>query len=177
MSATADIHKRGAKKGVPKTGKALEHILEMNARKRGKPLSEETKRKLSESHKGKPSWNKGKKLSNETKRKISEHHRHYQSQETREKISKIHTGRVASQKTRKLLSERMMGNRFGLGHKKSKEVCDIISEKALERFKDKRNHPCFGRKHSEETKRKISEASKNRPPISEETREKNEDLS
>ena len=32
------------------------------------------------------------------------------------------------------------------------------------------NHPCYGKKHSEDTKRKMSESGKNRPPISKETR-------
>ena len=42
---------------------------------KGKPMSEETKKKLSESKKGKTPWNKGKKcgpLTEETKRKLSE---------------------------------------------------------------------------------------------------------
>jgi hypothetical protein len=38
---------------------------------KGKKLSEETKKKLSESHKGKKAWNKGIPCSEETKRKIS----------------------------------------------------------------------------------------------------------
>ena len=39
-----------------------------------------------------------------------------------------------------------------------------ISEKAKERYKDKKNHPMFGRHQSEETKRKISLAKKGRIP-------------
>jgi len=38
--------------------------------KKSGPLSEETKRKMSEAHKGIPSWNKGKKMSEEFKRKM-----------------------------------------------------------------------------------------------------------
>lgn len=46
-------------------------IREKNVRY-GKHLSEETKRKLSEAKKGKPTWIKGKKLSDEHRKKISE---------------------------------------------------------------------------------------------------------
>ena len=44
---------------------------------KGKKLSEEHKRKLSESHKGKPSWNKGIPVSDENKKKHSEHMKEY----------------------------------------------------------------------------------------------------
>ena len=53
------------------------HISEEHKRKisdanKGKKHSEEARRKMSESKKGKPTWNKGKKLSEEHKRKMSE---------------------------------------------------------------------------------------------------------
>jgi len=38
-------------------------------------LTDEHKRKLSEAHKGKPTWNKGKRLSDEQKRKLSDAHK------------------------------------------------------------------------------------------------------
>ena len=68
---------------------------------RGKKLSEEHKRKISESNKGRTSVNKGKHLSEETKRKLSEaakgkptwnkgkHH----SEEARTKMSESHKGK------------------------------------------------------------------------------------
>jgi len=37
-----------------------------------------------------------------------------------------------------------------------------LSEIAKERFQDKRNHPMFGKRHSEESKRKMSETKKRR---------------
>lgn len=48
-----------------------EEIEKSASKRRGIPLSEETKRKLSESHKGKPSWNKGKHLSDKHKIELS----------------------------------------------------------------------------------------------------------
>ena len=59
----------------------------------GKHASNETKNKLSESHKGKPSWNKG----------IS------QTQETKDKIRETLTGRTLSQEHRDNVSKSMKG--------------------------------------------------------------------
>lgn len=57
---------------VAKTRKRTPEEIEKSASKRrGVPLSEGTKKKLSESHKGKPSWNKGKHLSDKHKIKLS----------------------------------------------------------------------------------------------------------
>ena len=68
---------------------------------KGRKLSEETKRKISESHKGKPAWNKGLKASDETRRKMSESHKGKpvwnrgipHSEETRRKMSEALRGR------------------------------------------------------------------------------------
>ena len=49
-----------------------EHKRKLSESKKGKKFSEEHKKKLSEAHKGKSTWNKGKHHSEETKRKISE---------------------------------------------------------------------------------------------------------
>ena len=63
---------------------------------KGKHVSAETRRKISEARRGKPSWNKGKHLSEETRRKISEARKgqtsfwkgKHHSEETKQKISK-----------------------------------------------------------------------------------------
>ena len=118
------------------------------------PLTEETKRKISLSNKG---------------RKMSE--------ETKIKLYKSHKGKHPSEETRKKLSLRLKGNKYSLGYKhteewkiqmsknqkghiKSEETCKKISE-------GKR-----GKKHgpqSKEWREKISLANKGRV-ISEETR-------
>lgn len=58
---------------------------------KGKPMSEEQKRKISEAHKGKPSGNKGKHHSEEAKRRMSEAHKGKKkpsfSEEHRRKLS------------------------------------------------------------------------------------------
>ena len=112
------------------------YSLKVSESRRGIPLSEKHKRKLSEAHKGhvawnrgKPAWNKGLKniYSDETRRKISEAHRGKPtwnkgiscSEETKRKISESHKGHVAwnkglkniySDETRRKLSESHKGH-------------------------------------------------------------------
>ena len=102
---------------------------------KGKPMSEETKKKISESLKGKPSPNKGKHLSEEHKKKLSE-------AESGEKHHMF--GKHLSEETKKKISESLKG----------------------------KPSPNKGKHLSEETKKKISEANKGRK-MSEETIEKN----
>ena len=79
-------------------------------------VSEETKRKISESHKGlkMPLWlkekiinsHKGKHLSEETKRKISEGNKgKVVSEETKEKLRQINKGKVVSEETKEKLRQ------------------------------------------------------------------------
>lgn len=81
----------------------------------GKHRSEETKKKISESLKGKSSWNKGKKLSKEHKKKLSESHRGRRigfalnpvfTKEHREKLSRSHKGQISWSRGQKLSKER-----------------------------------------------------------------------
>ncbi|WP_160309003.1 NUMOD3 domain-containing DNA-binding protein [Anaeromyxobacter sp. PSR-1] len=64
------------------------------------PVSEETRRRISEAKKGTPAWNKGKQLSAEYRKKLSENHRGMtgkkQTAETRAKISAALRRRVTS---------------------------------------------------------------------------------
>ena len=73
-------------------------------------LSEEWKKKISDSKMGIPSWNKGKNLTNEHKRKISESNKgKVLSEETKRKISERMKGKVLSEETKRKISERMKG--------------------------------------------------------------------
>ena len=91
---------------------------------KGRKLSEETKRKISESHKGKPAWNRGLKniYSDESRRKMSESHKGKpvwnrgipHSEETRRKMSEALRGRKVwnkgiplSEETKRKKSEKM----------------------------------------------------------------------
>ena len=81
-------------------------------KRRGVPKSEETKRKIAESH-------KGLKLSEESKRKITEFRLGVsQSEETRKKISETLKGRIISEETRKKISETLKGRIISEEHKR-----------------------------------------------------------
>ena len=98
-----------------------------------KQLSEEHKRKISESNKGKAAWNKGLKVSPEELKRMSER----VSGENHPLF-----GKERSEETKRKISETLKG------HKVSEETRKKISETSK------------GRKVSEETKNKISKASK-----------------
>ena len=66
-------HTDEAKIKISEKGKGRKHTDEAKAKMRGRYVSEETRKKISESKKGN-SWNKGKHLSEETKQKLREAH-------------------------------------------------------------------------------------------------------
>lgn len=102
----------------------------------GKVVSEETRRKLSESHKGQVAWNKGASHSEETKKRMSESHKGHT----------YNRGRIFSEEHKRKLSESHMGNQNHLGHVHSEETKKRIAEK---------KRGCI---HTKETKRKMSES-------------------
>lgn len=96
---------------------------------KGKQLSEEHRKKLSESHKGKQlseeakkkliELHKGKQLSEETKKKISESHKgKYHSEEAKKKMSEYRKGKQLSEETRRKMSESQKGKEFSEEHRK-----------------------------------------------------------
>lgn len=131
----------------------------------GDPLTsanpEETRRKLSETSKGRTPWNKGKKHTEITKKKISiltkialshpttkqkmrlSQLGRKQTDETKKKISSANLGKKLSNETRKKLSESL---------KMTHENNPILRKQISERTK--------GRKATDETKRKMSIARK-----------------
>ena len=103
-------------------------------------FSEEVKRKLSESHKGKTPWNKGKRytLTEEEKNKIYE---------SRRGKSSWNKGISMSEETKKKLSESLKGRAAW-----NKGKTNIYSEETRKRISESLK----GKKRSEETKKKIS---------------------
>jgi group I intron endonuclease len=121
-------------------------IIESN---KGVKCSEETKRKISESHRGKY-WGErnpfyGKKHSEETKRKISE----------------ANTGKMRSEEEKKRIGKMHKGVKFSEEHKK-KIVEARKGFKHSEETKQKLREINLGKKHSEETKKKMSETHKSK---------------
>ncbi len=74
---TDDVRQKISKahKGRKKPPISEEHRRNLSKAQQGKIYDEEIRLKLSEMHKGKPTWNKGRKFSKEYKRKLSESHR------------------------------------------------------------------------------------------------------
>jgi group I intron endonuclease len=137
----------------------------------GGPVSEETRKKMSEAQKGNKN-SLGKKRSDETKRKISLANKGNKrslgrilSEETRQKISEGNKGKILSEETRKKISEGNKGNNNWLGKTHSEETRQKISEAK------KGNKNWLGKTHSEESRQKMSEGRKGKPK-SEETRKK-----
>ena len=117
------------------------YSLKRNESLKGHKLSEETKRRISESHKGKSSGYKGHKHTDEVKRKMSEAHKgHKLSEETKRRISEARKGKSFSEEHKRKMSE----SHKGITH----------SEEAKRKISEARK----GITHSEEAKRKISEA-------------------
>jgi hypothetical protein len=103
----------------------------------------ESRKKLSESLKGNIPWMKGKKHTEETKQKLRDASLGKKvSDETRRKISEKAKGRVVSQETRDKISKA--------------QLTDINSM----RGKSGEKHPNYGKKWSEESRKKMSESQK-----------------
>ena len=132
---------------------------------------EETRKKISDAHKGKPSPNKGKPMSEEQKKKLSEviKEKFIYDEEYRRKISDSMKGKHLSEETRRKISESTSGEKhpmFGKHHSEESKRKISESHKGLQAGE---KNPMFGKNHSEETRKKMSESHKN---ISDETRKK-----
>ena len=110
---------------------------------KGKHLRSETRKKISEANKGKIPWMKGKK----------------HTEETRKKISEAIKDKPLSKETRKKISESLIGHP---GYMKGKKHTEEAKRKISEHNKGK-YAPNKGKHLSEETRKKISETLKSNP--------------
>ena len=103
-----------------------------NACMKGKQLSEETRKKLSQSLKGKSPWNIGRRLSAETRQKMSESRKgknhpffgKHRSAETCKKIAEANKGKHRSDETRQKMSKSWKGTCWwnnGISNARSRE--------------------------------------------------------
>jgi group I intron endonuclease len=104
----------------------------------GITYTEESKKKISESNKGK---NAGKKHSDQTRKKMSEAQN---KPEIKNKLSTIRTGKRLSEETKQKIREARIGKNLS------------------EEIKNKMSQAKIGKKHSEQTKKKIGESNKGR---------------
>lgn len=114
---------------------------------KGKKISIESKKRMSLAKKGKP----GRKHTEEEKTKIGKSHIGSKCKdETKEKISKANTGKIKSYDVRSRTSETLQKM-----HQDHPELAKLISEKI-----SGENNYFYGKHHSEETKQKLREKSK-----------------
>ena len=94
-------------KGRPKSEEHKRKIAESRTGKKRGPLSEETRRKMSEAHKGRVPWNKGKiGISEETRLKRSESMKGKKhSEESKRKMSDAKKGKPKSEETKRKMRE------------------------------------------------------------------------
>lgn len=120
----------------------------------GTTLSEEHKRKISKARKGKSYPKRKGKSYYKGKGKNHYNYGKTLSEETKKKISKATKGKKLTADHKKKISESNKG--------KSKTITEKLKQSVINRAKARTGIP--GHKHSEETKRKISEATQGRIP-------------
>lgn len=114
----------------------------------------ETRKKISESKKGKNNPFYGRKHSDETKKKISEYRKGKKLfDETKKKMSEYHKGKKLSDETKKKISESLKGR------KHSDEAKKKISKSKKGKYIGE-NNPFYEKKHSIKSRKKISESRK-----------------
>lgn len=134
------------------SGRPTEEVKrKISESKKGKQLSEEHKRKLSESRKGEknPNYGNGDKIRGEKNPNYGRHH----SEEAKRKLSESQKGRHHSEETKRKMSESRKGEKsYWYGKHLSEETKRKLSESKK------------GKHRSEEIKRKISE-NKSKPVV------------
>jgi len=125
----------------------------------GKHPSEETRRKMSEVHKGKTPWIKGKHHSEESRRKISEATKGKKNPNYGKHPTPWNIGIPRTEEEKKKMSE----NRKGIPSW-NKGRTGVYSEKTIRKMSENRkekalgkDNPMFGKEHSPQTRKKISE--------------------
>ena len=115
-----------------------EHKKKIGKANKGIPRSEETRKKLSITHKGQSPWNKGIPRPEETKKKISEAHKGiHHSEETKQKISIYQKGRPAPNRIKISIE----GNTFDSLKEASKYY--NVSIPTISRWVKKNQHNAF----------------------------------
>ena len=177
------LHNNARYQLTPEEYEEARIALSLVARKAmtGRTLSEETRKRISQSLKGHDGYTKGKHLSDDTKKKISDANIGKNvSEETRKKIGDIHRGKKLSEEHRQKLSISHMGykrtaesiEKTSAAHR-GKTVSEETRKKMSEIMKIRmvgENNPNYGKPRSDETKRKISESNKHKHNLSTEAR-------
>jgi len=164
---------------IEKHNTLIPHGYNFRTSGRGGACSEETKRKISEANKGRTPWNKGKKgvtvspmkgkrHTPESRQKMSENRKGIsswnkgvpspykgvpRSEDTKRKIGKAHKGKKLSENTKRSISESKKGGRLSLEHRRK-----------LSKANTGQNNAFYGKKHTPESRQKISLSKKGHTP-------------
>lgn len=161
----------------------------------GRHHSEESKKKISENSKvptGETHWSYGKSLSEEEKQNLSEKMKEYYKthrnanfgkhfgEETRQKMSESRKGKKIgpmSQEQKDKISDSLQGNiPWNKGIPMSEESKEKLSNSLKGKFSGE-NNPMYGKKHSEATRKKLSESHTGKKQSEEQKRKKSEAMS
>lgn len=151
--------------GKHHTDKAKKNISEGN--KNRPPITDETRRKISEAKKGAKNPRYGVAVSDETRKKMSEAHkgsRH--TEETKRRLSKINKGKRHTEETKQKLRKANLGKKLTEEHKRKigeGNIGRVVSEETRKIISDGKigkKNPMFGKPVSAETRRKRSESLK-----------------
>jgi len=171
----------GGSGGIP----SEEIKIKIRDKRKHQVITEETRRKISEANKGHTSWTKGKTQTEETKRKIRKSTKESMTNEVRQKMSKSHMGIKMTKETKKKISEANKGKKFSSEHRlKISEAAKrrIYTEETKQKISDAKKgkllsidhrraiseshkgeaNPFYGKKHSDETRKKMRDAHKRR---------------
>jgi hypothetical protein len=117
---------------------------------KGKHLSEETKKKISDANKGENNPNYGKHRSEETRKKLSDANKGKRlSEETKKKMSDAHKGKHPSEETRKKMSDTKKGKhrseetRKKISDAQKGKHCSEKTRKKMSDAKSGENHPNY----------------------------------
>lgn len=124
-------------------------------------MSESTKEKLRQAHLGKHNSEESKEKLRETW-EIKGHPRQGKllSEETKRKIGKANKGRIKTEEEIEKSRVARLGKK-GVSH--TEETKQYLSELAKERYSTPQDNPFYGKTHSEESRRKMSESHKKIP--------------
>lgn len=131
---------------------------------KNKVITEDTRKKISESHKGKytgennpmygkPSANKGKHLSEETRKKQSESEKRSWTEERRQKQSGENNPMFGKTHTEEVCKKIGLANKNSWTEERRKKQSEISSK-----MNKGESHPMWGKQHTEEARIKISES-------------------
>lgn len=131
-------------------------------------ITEKTRQKMRDSHKGQVAWNRGIPMSEETKNKVSAAKkinptRYWKGKKFsikhRENLSSTHKGQKSWNKGRKGIYSEVTKLKMSEAHK-GKKLTEEAKMKLSEANKGEK-HPFFNKKHSEESRKKIRDARAN----------------